>query len=194
MHFHGRYGFDKIGLVVNAVLVVVHKKEGLVLFYRSSQAAAELILVIQRPRWGEEIPGVEILVSQKLVAGTMKLIAARFRGDVNHRRQRSAALSRIAVGLDVHLLDRFQGRLDSHPAHDALLVIHTVYHLPILVFGQPVHGHGRCLAAVIRPIAADGRGCRPFGCSGGQLDNVDDVTADNRNILHNLAVELRRDV
>ena len=124
----------------------------------------------------------------------MKLIATRFCGDVNHRRQRSAALRRITVGLDVHFLDRFQGRLDSHPAHHALLVIHAVNHLTILVFGQSVHRNGRCLAAVIRPIAANRRGCRPFGSSRGQLDNVDDVTADNRNVLHHLAVELRRDV
>ena len=194
MHFRGRHRHNGRHGIADAVLIVIHKKECLVLFNRPAQAAAELILMIERSRRREEVSGVEVLIPQKLVCGAMKVIAARFRDDVDHCRQRSAVVGRVAVCLDVHFLDRFKRRLDSHPAHDTLFVVHTVNHLSIFVFGHSVHRNGRCLAAVIRTIAADRRGCGSFGCSRGQLENIDDVAADNRNVLHNLHVELRSDV
>src|SRR5260370_7435920 len=118
----------------------------------------------------------------------MKLIGPGFRDDINYTAEGSPILGRIEVRLDDNLLDRINGRLDSHSTHYALGVVQTVDQLKIVIFGISINGDSRGLAAIIGTVAADCRIRGSFTGSRSQLNEVHDVAAGNRTVLHNFLI------
>src|SRR2546425_6354737 len=130
-HLRGWYRYDGRLILFNAALVEIHEKKRPVRLQRPAQATAKLIEMIERLRDGKKVPRVEMLVATEVEHGSVKLIAAGLRDDVDPPAKGPAVLSRVKIGLHHDFLNRVDGRLDAHAAHDALGVVQAIDQLQV---------------------------------------------------------------
>ena len=121
-HFHSRHGDEERHALLQPIAFVVDKKERLIFFDRSPQAAAVLVLAGERLALGEEEPRIESLVTTELESGAMELVAPRFREDVDDSVYRIRAPQRSARAADdLNLRDVFQRKILRVPIDAAKL-------------------------------------------------------------------------
>ena len=143
--------------------------------------------------WRKEQAGIELVVAAELEPGSVELVAARLRDDVDDAAQRSARLCGVHVGLDADFRDRVDRRLDRHRADRALVVVHAVDELIVQDVVDAVDRHRRRLPPLVGPRAVGQRAERAFVGAWNELHHADDVSPGDRRILHGLLVDQRAD-
>src|SRR5262249_37862611 len=109
--------------------VVITEEEGAVLDNGPANRAAELILLKWRllvSRLKKEVFRIKRGVSDELIARAMKIIGARLGHHVHLPTGVTALLGRKEIGLNLELLDRFDGWADHDSQRQPVVVINPV--------------------------------------------------------------------
>ena len=89
------------------------KKERLVFDHRPTNREAEVV-ALERGHLGgiEEVPGIQLLITEKVVCRAMKQVGTRLHGEIHNATGGSPELRRVRVGLYFEFLNRVDRRLD----------------------------------------------------------------------------------
>ena len=192
-HLHGRNRDEGRHALPDAIAFVVGEKEGLARFDWAAEAAAVLVLAGDWLAFGKEETRIESLVPAELEPGTVELVAARLRDDVDDAAERPARLGRVHVGLHPHFGNRINRGLDGDRADAALVVVHAVDELIVQHVVDAVDRDRRGLPPLVGPCTVGQRADCAFAGAGNQLDHADDVAPRYGCILHRFLVDERAD-
>ena len=192
-HLGRGHGHHARHTLLDPVPLVVDEEERPIPAQRSTQAAAKLVLPILRLALRKELAGVEFFVAGELESGSVKLVAARLRDDVDHAAQRAAGLGRVHVGLDAHFRNRVNRRLDRDRPDRAFVVVHAIDELIVQHVVDAVDRHRRGLPALVGSRAVGQGAERAFVGTGHELHHANDVSPRNGRILHGLLIDQRAD-
>ena len=192
-HLHGRNRDEGRHALPDAIAFVVGEKEGLARFDWAAEAAAVLVLAGDWLAFGKEETRIESLVPAELEPGTVELVAARLRDDVDDAAERPARLGRVHVGLHPHFGNRINRGLDGDRADAALVVVHAVDELIVQHVVDAVDRDRRGLPPLVGPCTVGQRADCAFAGAGNQLDHADDVAPRYGCILHRFLVDQRAD-
>jgi hypothetical protein len=92
----------------------------------------------------------------------------------------------VEVRLDTKFRDRIDGRFHSNGADNAFVVVRAIDQLGIQGIGLPIGRQERGLSAIIGARTARKRRCRTFICAEGELRQLNEVSAIERQILDGL--------
>ncbi len=192
-HLHRRHGRHEGEALRQLEALVVAEEERLVLLQRTADAAAELILIERRLRPGgrEEVAGVEPIVPVELETRSVEVVRPGLGDDVDDATRGAADFGGVHVGLDFHLRDRVDRRLDDHGADVALVVVDAVQQLVVLVVHRAVDRDRRRLAAIVGAGAAGERVRHAFVRARHELHQPHEVAPVHRQILHGLLGDQR---
>ena len=115
-----------------AVPLVVGEKEGPIAEQRTTERAAELVLLEVRLGAAgavvEEVVGVERVVAVELESAPAHDVGARLDLQIHHAAERAAELGRVGRGLQLELVEGVHTREDHHRLQPRLVVVDAVEH------------------------------------------------------------------
>src|SRR5258708_26428702 len=99
------------------------KEKELVLDDPAASDAPELVALQRVALWRGRLPGIELVVAEKIKKVAMETIAARFGDDVHNAARMQSVLRRQRTGLDAEFLNRVRERnWKIHIAEDVIVV------------------------------------------------------------------------
>ena len=100
--------------------MIVTEEECLVLYYWSAKNESKLVATKHRLLWvrssgrRKEVARIQCFVAEKLESGSVKVVSARLRCQVNNAAVEAAELSGRTVNLDLELLNGFDNREERY--------------------------------------------------------------------------------
>src|SRR5262249_53318734 len=97
-----------------------------ILLDRAAQCCSELILLELRVDRGESIARADRFIAHKVESATVKIVAARFRDDIDYSTNSTPELSRVVVGNDLKLLNSILTESRTDGTATEIVIIQTI--------------------------------------------------------------------
>src|SRR5437588_4571766 len=154
--------------------------------------AAELVALQRVALWRGRLPGIELVVAEKIKKVAMETIAARFGNDVHNATRMQSVLRRQRAGLDAEFLNRVRERNWKIHIAEGVIVVAAIQQIADAVGLAACHCKRARTVGSLHVLAASQIAGRGRGASTGERQQLRKVSTIERKFYDSALLDYLR--